>query len=121
MIAGSGAGGIAIANRLARGLEGARITIIDGREQHLYQPGWTLVAGGIWPMERAVLHNNSRYHPRGIEWVKDYVAEFDPTANTVVTRGGQRIRYDFLVVATGLQLTTRQSPAWTKPRWGKTA
>jgi len=71
VIAGSGAGGIAIANRLARGLEGARITIIDGREQHLYQPGWTLVAGGIWPMERAVLHNNSRYHPRGIEWVKD--------------------------------------------------
>jgi len=63
--------GTAIANRLARGLEGARITIIDGREQHLYQPGWTLVAGGIWPMERAVLHNNSRYHPRGIEWVKD--------------------------------------------------
>jgi len=104
VIAGSGAGGIAIANRLARGLEGARITIIDGREQHLYQPGWTLVAGGIWPMERAVMQHNSRYHPRGIEWVKDYVAEFDPTANTVVTRGGQRIRYDFLVVATGLQL-----------------
>ena len=104
VIAGSGAGGIAIANRLARGLEGARITIIDGREQHYYQPGWTLLAGGIWPADRAVLGVNGRYHPRGIEWVKDFVAEFDPTANTVVTRGGQRIRYDFLVVATGLQL-----------------
>ena len=104
VIAGSGAGGIAIANRLARGLEGARITIIDGREQHFYQPGWTLLAGGIWPADRAALGHNGRYHPRGIEWVKDFVAEFDPTANTVVTRGGQRIRYDFLVVATGLQL-----------------
>jgi len=104
VIAGSGAGGIAIANRLARGLEGARITIIDGREQHYYQPGWTLLAGGIWPADRAALGNNGRYHPRGIEWVKDFVAEFNPTANTVVTRSGQRIRYDFLVVATGLQL-----------------
>jgi sulfide:quinone oxidoreductase len=34
-------------------------------------------------------------------WVKEMVAEFDPTANTVVTSGGQRIRYDYLVVATG--------------------
>jgi len=104
VIAGSGAGGIAVANRLARGLDGARITIIDAREQHLYQPGWTLVAGGVWPMERAILQNNAHYHARGVQWVKDSVAEFDPTANTVVTSGGQRIRYDFLVVATGMQL-----------------
>jgi sulfide:quinone oxidoreductase len=104
VIAGSGAGGIAVANRLARGLEGARITIIDGRQQHYYQPGWTMVAGGVWPMERTVEQSNARFHPHGIEWVRDFVAEFDPAANTVVTRGGQRIRYDFLVVATGLQL-----------------
>ena len=32
------------------------------------------------------------------------VAGFEPGSNTVITASGQRIRYDFLVVATGLQL-----------------
>jgi sulfide:quinone oxidoreductase len=43
-----------------------------------------------------------------VEWVKDMVAGFDPAANTVVTAGGQRIRYDFLVVATGVHLDYAQ-------------
>jgi sulfide:quinone oxidoreductase len=36
-----------------------------------------------------------------VQWVREMVAEFDPAANTVVTAGGQRIRYDYLVVAVG--------------------
>jgi len=32
------------------------------------------------------------------------VAEFDPASNSLTTAGGQRIRYDFLIVATGLHL-----------------
>lgn len=101
VIAGSGLGGIAVANRLSKLLDGAKITVIDRNEIHNYQPGWTLVATGIWPVSQ-VLYNNADFHPAGIEWVKDMVAEFDPAANTVVTGAGQRIRYDYLVVATGL-------------------
>lgn len=103
VIVGSGLAGIAVANRLSKGLDGARITIVDGREAHYYQPGWTLVASGVWPASK-VVDRNDRYHPAGVEWVKDFVAEFDPAANAVVTRSGQRIDYDFLVVATGVQL-----------------
>lgn len=103
VIVGSGLAGIAVANRLSKGLDGARITIVDGREAHYYQPGWTLVASGVWPASK-VVDRNDRYHPAGVEWVKDFVAEFDPAANAVVTRSGQRIGYDFLVVATGVQL-----------------
>jgi len=103
VIVGSGAGGIASANRLSRLLDGARITIVDKREAHFYQPGWTLVASGVWPAAKTV-DSNARYHPDGVNWVKDNVKEFDPTANAVVTEGGQRITYDFLIVATGCQL-----------------
>ena len=39
---------------------------------------------------------------------KDMVAHFDPVANTVVTASGQRIPYDFLVVATGVHLDYAQ-------------
>ncbi len=104
VIVGGGTGGIAMSNRLARGLRGARITLIDASERHDYKPGFPMVGGGVWSVDRVLMEPTSHYLPRGINWVKDYVAEFDPTANTVVTRGGQRIRYDFLVVATGLQM-----------------
>ena len=50
VIAGSGLGGLAAANRLARELDGAKITIVDRKEIHNYQPGYTLVATGVWPV-----------------------------------------------------------------------
>ncbi|RPH40427.1 MAG: pyridine nucleotide-disulfide oxidoreductase, partial [Burkholderiales bacterium] len=107
VIAGSGLGGIAVANRLARMLDGARITLIDRKEEHNYQPGYTLVATGVWPVEK-VRDRNADFQPAGVEWVKDMVAGFDPAANTVITAGGQRIPYDFLVVAIGVHLDYAQ-------------
>lgn len=103
VIAGSGLAGIAVANRLTKGLDGVRITIVDGKEAHNYQPGYTLVATGVWPVSK-VEDRNADFHPANARWVKDFVAEFDPATNTVVTQGGERIRYDYLVVATGLQM-----------------
>ncbi|GIK85239.1 MAG: twin-arginine translocation pathway signal [Betaproteobacteria bacterium] len=107
VIAGSGLGGIAVANRLARELDGARITIVDRKEEHNYQPGYTLVATGVWTADR-VRGRNADYLPAGVEWVRDMVAAFDPVAKVVVTAAGQRIAYDFLVVATGLHLDYAQ-------------
>ncbi|WP_068804726.1 NAD(P)/FAD-dependent oxidoreductase [Thauera phenolivorans] len=107
VIAGSGLGGIATANRLSRELDGAKITIVDRKEMHNYQPGYTLVATGIWPVEK-VVDRNADLHPSGIEWVREMVAEFDPDGNAVVTDSGRRIEYDFLVVATGLHLDYAQ-------------
>lgn len=100
VIVGSGLGGIAVANRLRHLLSGARITIIDKKEVHNYQPGYTLVATGVWPVGKVIDHN-ADFHPAGIEWIKDMAAGFEPAANTVVTASGQRVRYDVLVVATG--------------------
>ena len=107
VIAGSGLGGIAVANRLAGMLDGARITVVDRKEEHNYQPGYTLVATGVWPVEK-VRDRNADFLPANVEWVQDMVAGFDPAANTVVTAGGQRIAYDFLVVAIGVQLDFAQ-------------
>jgi sulfide:quinone oxidoreductase len=107
VIAGSGLGGLAIASRLARGLDGAKITIVDRKEEHNYQPGFTLVATGVWPVEK-VRNRNADFLPAGVEWVREMVAEFDPDANTVTTDAGRKIKYDFLVVATGLYLDYAQ-------------
>ena len=100
VIAGSGLAGIAVAHRLQGLLDGAKITIIDAKEVHNYQPGFTLVASGVWPVAK-VIDRNADLQPAGVEWVKDMVAAFDPASNSVTTAGGQRIAYDYLVVAVG--------------------
>ncbi len=103
VIVGAGAAGISLAARLSRGLDGARITIIDSREVHYYQPGLTLVATGAWEPAR-VIDQNSRYMPSGVNWIKETVVEFDPDNNRVYTESGRGVDYDYLLVANGLRL-----------------
>ncbi|TVQ41996.1 MAG: NAD(P)/FAD-dependent oxidoreductase [Wenzhouxiangella sp.] len=103
VIVGAGAAGIAAANRLDQSLDGAEITVIDRRQRHLYQPGLTMVATGIWKTGK-VVDRNDRYMPRAVNWIQDHVAEFDPDANRVVTTGGQVVPYDYLIVTTGLKV-----------------
>jgi sulfide:quinone oxidoreductase len=103
VIVGGGAAGLTAASRLAATLEGAKITIIDGRKAHLYQPGFTLVAAGIKPKDY-VVSETQQYVPKQTDWVNEAVAEIDPEGKKVVTASGKRLDYDFLIVATGLEL-----------------
>lgn len=103
VIAGSGLGGIALANRLTRMLDGVKITIIDAKEEHNYQPGYTLVATGVWPISK-VRERNVDYLPLSVTWKRTMVSSFDPDNNSVTTSSGEKIGYDFLVVATGVHM-----------------
>jgi sulfide:quinone oxidoreductase len=103
VIIGAGAGGLAAAARLRRRLEGAQITLIDGKRDHWYQPGLTLVGAGLWPADR-LIRPNARYVPDGVDWIRHPAREIDPVAQTVTTAAGDRVAYDFLVVAPGLSL-----------------
>ena len=48
VIVGGGAAGIDAAARLMRSLSSPDITLIDPSQLHYYQPGFTLIAGGIY-------------------------------------------------------------------------
>src|SRR5690606_8951612 len=103
VIAGAGAAGLAAASQLSARLDGATITLVDERRAHYYQPGFTLVAGGIKPADYPV-STTAEYVPAGATWLPERVAEIDPDGRKVVTSGGKALPYDFLVVATGLAL-----------------
>lgn len=103
VVVGAGAAGITMAARLSHRLDGARIIVIDRRERHVYQPGLTLVGSGVWTPDK-VISTNAQWMPRGVEWIREAVAEFDPVGNKVVTDGGRSVPYDFLVVAAGIEL-----------------
>jgi sulfide:quinone oxidoreductase len=103
IIIGAGAAGLATASRLAMGLSGASITLLDKRREHYYQPGFTLVAAGLKSPDYVVSDTQTWVAP-GVNWVEQSAAEIDPVGKTVTTDAGQKLPYDFLVVATGLSL-----------------
>src|SRR6056297_560377 len=72
VIIGAGAAGTALANRLVRRLSGARITLIDARRQHLYQPGLSLVAAGLKP-PGYVVSATADWLPEGVDWLAERV------------------------------------------------
>ncbi len=101
VIVGGGAAGLSVAARLCK--NHSDVTVIEPSEKHHYQPLWTLVGGGVVPKETTERAEKD-YMPAGANWIKEKVAEFLPDENAVVTEGGNRIDYDFLVVAPGIQL-----------------
>ena len=103
VIIGAGAAGASLANRLSDRLEGAQITIVDGRTEHWYQPGFTLIAAGLKSGDYSVTQTTD-WLPRDVTLVADYAAEIDPEARRVTTVGGTALDYDFLIVANGLTL-----------------
>ena len=42
--------------------------------------------------------------PTKAKWLKDSVTSFDPASNKLMTEAGDCVTYDWLVIATGLQL-----------------
>ena len=102
VIVGGGAGGIMALARLHRALSNPDITLIAPNDKHIYQPGQVFVAAGEMTTDD-LLKENKDFIPDDVKWIKDEVKAFDPDNNKVVTRAGEEVKYDYLVVATGLQ------------------
>src|SRR5690606_31697562 len=94
-IAGGGGGGRSTATGLAARVQGARITLLDARKEHWYQPGFTLVAAGVKSQGYPV-STTAEYVPDGVELIRERVAEIDPEASKVVTASGKSLQYDYL-------------------------
>ena len=103
LIVGGGSGGLAVAARLAAVLPPGTVALLEPSDKHYYQPLWTLVGGGVFPKE-VTERPEVDYVPDGVTWIRDRVVEFQPEARLVITGGGERLGYEQLVVALGIQL-----------------
>ncbi len=103
VIVGAGAGGIAVAASLLSRDAGLNIALIDPADIHYYQPGWTMVGGGIFTPEQTARTMGSVI-PKGVHWIKAAVAAFEPATNSVVLEGCRVIQYSRLIVTPGLKL-----------------
>ncbi|MBO6865492.1 MAG: TIGR01244 family phosphatase [Thalassococcus sp.] len=103
VVVGGGAGGISVAASLHARKPDISIAIIDPADIHYYQPGWTMVGGGIFEASETAKTMGSLI-PRGVKWIKAAVAAFEPANNAVILDGCRVVKYDRLVVSPGLKL-----------------
>lgn len=118
VIIGGGAAGISMAARLKHWLDEPDITLIDPSDRQFYQPGFTLIASGVY-QPNEVWKNQADCMPSGIKWVKDSVVAVDPVWNQVTTAQNGKIPYDFLVLTPGLQCNWEKVEGITQQTLGQ--
>lgn len=103
VIVGGGAAGISVAASLLARSPLLDIAIIDPADAHFYQPGWTMVGGGIFePADTA--RTMASVIPTDVSWIKAAVAAFEPENNQIILEGCRVVKYKQLVVCPGLKL-----------------
>ncbi len=103
VIIGAGSGGIATASSIQKRDPILRIALIDPSEDHFYQPGWTMVGGGIFNAE-TTRRKTKNLIPAGCEWIKKSVVSINAKDNNVQLNNADIIEFEQLVIAPGLTL-----------------
>ncbi len=103
VVVGGGAAGITVAALLRKRADAPDVAIVEPSDHHWYQPLWTLVGGGVFPMEES-RRDEADYIPDGATWIKDRAESFQPEQNQLTLASGATVTYDQLVVVPGLQL-----------------
>ncbi|MGQ7791311.1 TIGR01244 family sulfur transferase [Faunimonas sp. B44] len=103
VIVGGGAAGIAVAASLLHRDDSLDIALIDPSTVHYYQPGWTLVGGGVFRPEET-RRDMADVLPAGVTWINEAVVAFEPDANALIVEGCRVVRYEHLIVAPGLKV-----------------
>ena len=104
LILGAGAGGVTIGGKLlhSKAIKPQQVTLVDGESRFYYKPGWTLLSNEL--IEKKSIEDSIEKHiPRGMNFVNQYVERVEPKLNQVVLRNGDTIKYQHLIVASGIQ------------------
>lgn len=120
LILGGGTGGTIMANKLANALDERdwRITVVDGTDEHYYQPGFLFVPFGTYRM-RDIGRPRRQYLPSRIRYILSGIERIDPQKKSVVLANGESMRYDCLIVATGTDIHPEQTEGLLDNEWGK--
>jgi sulfide:quinone oxidoreductase len=109
VIVGGGSAGITVAAILKRRAPGVDVALIEPGRDHYYQPAFTLVGAGAYPLARTHRTVESLI-PFGVRLIRAAAQAYEPQTNMVRLNNGDTMTYDYLVVCTGVALD-----------WGKVA
>jgi len=112
IIVGAGFAGLQAAKGLSNSL--IDVTIIDKHNYHLFQPLLYQVAtAGLSPADIALPIRNIFRSKQNIKVILDELIEINPKINQITTRDN-KYPYDFLILATGSELSYFGHDQWKK-------
>lgn len=120
LILGGGTAGTIMANKLANALDERdwRITVVDGTDEHYYQPGFLFAPFGIYQM-RDLVRPRRQYLPGKVRYILSGIDRIDPEKKTVLLANGEALRYDCLILATGADIHPEQIEGLLDEEWGR--
>lgn len=119
LILGGGTGGTITANRLRRMLpRSTDITVVDGNDRHLYQPGLLFVPFSLAQASELVRSRRDQLHGE-IKYLQATVESVDLERSVVRFDDGRSATYDVLIVATGAVLLPKETEGLSGPAWGE--
>lgn len=113
LVVGGGSAGIAVAASILRRRPGVSLAVVEPSEEHYYQPGWTMVGGGVFTPE-VTRRDEAGLMPVGAEWIRGSAASFHPANDSVTLADGRVIGYRALIVCPGLKLDWDAIPGLTE-------
>lgn len=105
VVVGGGSAGLAISHQLLNTGKFSQddIAVVDPATWHHYQPGWTLVGGGLKNKEDLKRPLESLVDSK-LKLYKQSVSTFNPEENTIELGNGDKLGYEQLVVAPGIKI-----------------
>ncbi len=111
VIIGGGFAGLYLARGLARAP--VRVTVIDRKNHHLFQPMlYQVASAALNPSEIAVPIRSVLRKQRNVEVLMGSVSRIDMESKQIELDGDGSIRYDYLAVATGLETSYYGRDRW---------
>jgi sulfide:quinone oxidoreductase len=109
-----------MANKLANALDERdwRITVVDGTDEHYYQPGFLFVPFGTYQM-RDLVRPRRQYLPGKVRYILSGIDRIDPEKKRAVLANGESLRYDCLILATGADIHPEQIEGLLDDEWGR--
>ena len=119
-ILGAGTAGTMMANHLSRQLEKNdwKISIVDERKEHHYQPGYLFLPFDIYSPSD-IIKSIDEFIPKNAELIRGSINKIAPKENKVHMEDGSELNYDVLIIATGAKIAPEETEGMKGIEWQK--
>lgn len=120
VILGAGTGGTMMANHLHHHLQNPdwRITIIDERKEHHYQPGYLFLPFDMYSPDD-IVKSVTEFIPDDVHLVQQKILRIVPAESKIQLEDGNEVAYDVLIVATGAKIAPEETEGMRGAEWHK--
>lgn len=120
VILGAGTAGTMMANHLSHHLKKSewKISIVDERKEHHYQPGYLFLPFDIYSPDD-IIKSIDEFIPKDAELFRGSIDKIVPKENKVQMEDGSELNYDVLIIATGAKIAPEETEGMKGSEWHK--